>query len=260
MKENTSEKSLKEPEVLVKDKKDTASPFRLLMNGILDENPVFRLLLGTCPLLAVTTSAKNAVSMGLAVIFVQAGSEVIISLMRKIIPDKVRIPAFITIIAGFVTIVQMLVSAYLPDLNNSLGIYIPLIVVNCIVLARAEAFASKKTVVASFFDGIGMGVGFTVALLLMGSIREILGNGTFFDVQLPLFGTVIEPMMFFILPPGGFFVFGICICLSQALIKYIDAKKGTKKPGSSVSDHSSCASCGACPGCPGAASQEGGKS
>jgi electron transport complex protein RnfE len=239
--------------------KDQTSPLRLLLNGILDENPVFRLVLGTCPLLAVTTSAKNAVSMGLAVIFVQAGSEVIISLMRKIIPDKVRIPAFITIIAGFVTIVQMLVSAYLPALNDSLGIYIPLIVVNCIVLARAEAFASKKTVVASLFDGIGMGAGFTVALFLMGSIREILGNGTFFDMQLPLFGTVIKPIMFFILPPGGFFVFGICIWMSQLFMKRIKPKKDDDKIADTDIGGKSCDSCGSCSACPGAVKSEGGK-
>ena len=238
--------------------KERISPLKILWNGIVDENPVFRLLLGTCPLLAITTSAKNAISMGLAVIFVQAGSEVIISLLRKFIPDKVRIPAFITIIAGFVTIVQMLVSAYLPALNESLGIYIPLIVVNCIVLARAEAYASKKSVGASFFDGIGMGVGFTVALFIMASIREILGNGTFFDIQLPLFGTVIEPMLFFILPPGGFFVFGICIVISQALMRRFTPKKNQNDPSSGSASEGGCSSCGACPGCPGSTSDKGG--
>ena len=238
--------------------KEKISPLKILWNGVMDENPVFRLLLGTCPLLAITTSAKNAISMGLAVIFVQAGSEVIISLLRKFIPDKVRIPAFITIIAGFVTIVQMLVSAYLPALNESLGIYIPLIVVNCIVLARAEAYASKKSVGASFFDGIGMGVGFTVALFVMASIREILGNGTFFDLQLPLFGTVIEPMLFFILPPGGFFVFGICIVISQALMRRFTPKKNQNDPSSGSASEGGCSSCGACPGCPGSTSDKGG--
>ena len=259
MKEKVDESISLQTGELKKRENEKTSPVRLLLNGILDENPVFRLVLGTCPLLAVTTSAKNAVSMGLAVIFVQAGSEVIISLLRKVIPDKVRIPAFITIIAGFVTIVQMLVSAYLPALNESLGIYIPLIVVNCIVLARAEAFASKKTVIESFFDGIGMGVGFTVALFLMGAIREILGNGTFFEIQLPLFGTVIEPMMFFILPPGGFFVFGICIWMSQAFMKRFMPKKDKEKSQGSVSDDSPCSSCGSCTACPGAAKSEGGQ-
>jgi len=239
----------KDPEERKKEQKAKDSPMQILWDGILFENPVFRLVLGTCPLLAITTSAKNAVSMGLAVIFVQMGSEVIISLFRKMIPEKVRIPAFITIIAGFVTIVQMLVSAYLPALNDSLGIYIPLIVVNCIVLARAEAFASKKTVVASLFDGLGMGVGFTVALFLMGSIREILGAGTFFGLDLPLFGTQIEPMMFFILPPGGFFVFGICICFSQMFVKWMDKKRG--KPASASPVAGQCDACGSCSACSG---------
>jgi len=249
MKENVSGKMYKDPEERKKEQKAKDSPMQILWDGILFENPVFRLVLGTCPLLAITTSAKNAVSMGLAVIFVQMGSEVIISLFRKMIPEKVRIPAFITIIAGFVTIVQMLVSAYLPALNDSLGIYIPLIVVNCIVLARAEAFASKKTVVASLFDGLGMGVGFTVALFLMGSIREILGAGTFFGLDLPLFGTQIEPMMFFILPPGGFFVFGICICFSQMFVKWMDKKRG--KPASASPVAGQCDACGSCSACSG---------
>jgi len=249
MKENVSGKMYKDPEERKKEQKAKDSPMQILWDGILFENPVFRLVLGTCPLLAITTSAKNAVSMGLAVIFVQMGSEVIISLFRKMIPEKVRIPAFITIIAGFVTIVQMLVSAYLPALNDSLGIYIPLIVVNCIVLARAEAFASKKTVVASLFDGLGMGVGFTVALFLMGSIREILGAGTFFGLDLPLFGTQIEPMMFFILPPGGFFVFGICICFSQMFVKWMDKKRG--KPASASPVAGQCDACGSYSACSG---------
>ena len=179
----------------------------------------------------------------------QVGSEVIISLFHKIIPDKVRIPAYITIIAGFVTIVQMLVSAYLPALNDSLGIYIPLIVVNCIVLARAEAFAGKKPVIASFFDGLGMGIGFMTALFLMGSVREILGNGTFFGIDLPLFGTQIEPMMFFILPPGGFFVFGLCICFSQIFVRWMDKKRG--KPASKPIEAGHCDACGSCTACSG---------
>jgi electron transport complex protein RnfE len=187
--------------------------------------------------------------MGLAVIFVQMGSEVIISMLRKVIPDKVRIPAFITVIAGFVTIVQLLVSAYLPALNESLGIYIPLIVVNCIVLARAEAFASKKTVFASLVDGFGMGVGFMIALFMMGTIREILGNGTFFGLHIPLFGTAFEPMMFFILPPGGFFVFGICICFSQMFVKWMDRKRGLPQVPAPEAGH--CESCGSCTACSG---------
>lgn len=256
MKPKPEDKLYQDPDARLAEKKAKDAPLRILLDGILFENPVFRLVLGTCPLLAVTTSAKNAVGMGLAVIFVQMGSEVIISLLRKIIPDKVRIPAFITVIAGFVTIVQLLISAYLPALNDSLGIYIPLIVVNCIVLARAEAFASKRTVLASLFDGLGMGVGFTVALFFMGAVREILGSGTFFGLQLPFFGTVIEPMMFFILPPGGFFVFGIGICLSQILVRWLDKKRG-KKPSATIDPEAG--HCGACGGCTACASQEGGK-
>jgi len=232
----------KDPEERKKEQKEKDSPMHILMDGILFENPVFRLVLGICPLLAITTSAKNAVSMGIAVIFVLMGSEFIISMLRKIIPDKVRIPAFITIIAGFVTIVQLLISAYLPALNSSLGLYIPLIVVNCIVLARAEAFASKKSVLSSLVDGFGMGVGFMAALFFMGAIREVLGAGTFFGLDLPLFGTVIEPMMFFILPPGGFFVFGICICFSQIFVKWMDKKRG--KPLAKAPEIGNCEACG----------------
>ena len=254
MKENVSDQLYKDPGERQKELKEKNSPIHVLLDGIIFQNPVLVLVLGTCPLLAITTSAKNAVSMGLAVIFVQVGSEVIISLFHKIIPDKVRIPAYITIIAGFVTIVQMLVSAYLPALNDSLGIYIPLIVVNCIVLARAEAFAGKKPVIASFFDGLGMGIGFMIALFLMGSVREILGNGTFFGIDLPIFGTQIEPMMFFILPPGGFFVFGLCICFSQIFVKWMDKKRG--KPASKPIEAGHCDACGSCTACSGS---EGGK-
>jgi len=249
MKENVTDQTYRAPEVRLEEQKKKDSPMHILLDGILFENPVFRLVLGICPLLAITTSAKNAVSMGLAVIFVLMGSEFIISLLRKFIPDKVRIPAFITIIAGFVTIVQLLISGYLPALNESLGIYIPLIVVNCIVLARAEAFASKKSVVSSLIDGFGMGVGFMVALFFMGAIREIFGNGTFFDFQLPLFGTVIEPMMFFILPPGGFFVFGICIAFSQIFVKWMDKKRG--KPEAPKPQIGNCEACGGCTACSG---------
>lgn len=254
MKENVSDQLYKDPDERQKELKEKNSPIHVLLDGILFQNPALVLVLGTCPLLAITTSAKNAVSMGLAVIFVQVGSEVIISLFHKIIPDKVRIPAYITIIAGFVTIVQMLVSAYLPALNDSLGIYIPLIVVNCIVLARAEAFAGKKPVIASFFDGLGMGIGFTIALFLMGSVREILGNGTFFGIDLPIFGTQIQPMMFFILPPGGFFVFGLCICFSQMFVKWMDKKRGRLASKPIEAGH--CDACGSCTACNGS---EGGK-
>ncbi|HHW31357.1 MAG TPA: electron transport complex subunit E [Clostridiaceae bacterium] len=184
---------------------------KTLVNGLINENPTFRLVLGTCPTMAVTTSAINGVGMGLAATAVLLGSNIVISLTRKIIPDKVRIPAFITIIAGFVTIVEFLMKAFAPELNKSLGIFIPLIVVNCIILARAEMFASKNTVFYSALDGIGMGLGFTIALTLIGSIRELLGNGTIFGVTVT--ANLFDPAVLMILPPGGFLVFGSLIGL-----------------------------------------------
>jgi Na+-translocating ferredoxin:NAD+ oxidoreductase subunit E len=213
-----------------------------LTKGILVENPVLRLVLGTCPALAVTTSAKNGIGMGIAATFVLIGSNLVIAMLRKVIPDKVRIPAFIVIIAGFVSIVQMLMQAYLPALNEALGIFIPLIVVNCIILARAEMFASKNPVLPSILDAVGMGVGFTAALLLMGGMREILGNGTFFDMAIPVLrdGGVISPIMIFILPPGGFFIFGILIALSQKLTQKLSRSEELKEFK---------LSCGMCNGC-----------
>jgi electron transport complex protein RnfE len=244
MSENMADKTYLPPDQRLEEKKKSESPMRVVMNGLLYENAAFLLVLGTCPLLAVTISAKSSFFMGIAVIFVLTGSEIFISMLRNIIPDKVRIPAFIIVIAGFVTIVQMVISAYLPALNKSLGIYIPLIVVNCIVLARAEAFSCKRPVFLSMIDGLSMGSGYMVALVIMGSAREILGNGTFFDLQLPLFGTVIEPMMFFLLPPGGFFVYGICICITQIVIKRLEK---TKKHRIALPT-AGCDSCGACSG------------
>ncbi len=184
--------------------------------GFVKENPVLRLVLGTCPTLAVTTQAINGIGMGVAATLVLLGSNIVISLLRNIIPDKVRIPAFITIIAGFVTIVQMLVKAFVPTLDAALGIFLPLIVVNCIILGRAESFASKNKVIPSIFDALGMGIGFTIALFLMGSIREIIGNGTWMGFTLNP-GTVIQPMLILILPPGGFFVFGLLVALFNKL-------------------------------------------
>ena len=171
-------------------------------NGLIKENPTLRLVLGTCPTLAVTTAAINGIGMGLSATLVLVCSNLAISLLRNIIPDKVRIPAFITIIAGFVSVVQMLVKAFLPEIDKSLGIYLPLIVVNCIILARAEMFASKNSVLPSVLDGLGMGVGFTAVLTLMGAIRELLGAGSLFS--LPLTSRFISPMIIFLLPPGGF--------------------------------------------------------
>lgn len=181
--------------------------------GIVKENPVLCLVLGTCPTLAVTTAASNAIGMGLAATIVLIGSNAVVSALRNVIPGKVRIPAYITIIATFVTIVQMLVKAFAPSIDESLGIFLPLIVVNCIILGRAEMFASKNPVVPSMLDGLGMGIGFTAALLLMGSIRELLGAGTWFGFEIiPALNIVI-----FLLPPGGFFVFGMLIALANKL-------------------------------------------
>lgn len=175
--------------------------------GILAENPTLRLVLGTCPTLATTTSVTSALGMGVAASVVLVCSNIVISALRKVIPDKVRIPAYVVVIASFVTIVQMLVKAFAPELDEQLGVYLPLIVVNCIILGRAEAFASKNPVLASAVDGLGMGVGFTAALFLMGAVREILGAGSFAGISLPFLSS--NPMLIFILPPGGFFVFGV---------------------------------------------------
>lgn len=175
--------------------------------GILAENPTLRLVLGTCPTLATTTSVTSALGMGVAASVVLVCSNIVISALRKVIPDKVRIPAYVVVIASFVTIVQMLVKAFAPELGEQLGVYLPLIVVNCIILGRAEAFASKNPVLASAVDGLGMGVGFTAALFLMGAVREILGAGSFAGISIPFLSS--NPMLIFILPPGGFFVFGV---------------------------------------------------
>ncbi|HEY5583329.1 MAG TPA: electron transport complex subunit E [Ruminiclostridium sp.] len=187
------------------------STMKTLTNGILRENPTLRLVLGTCPTLAVTTSAINGIGMGLATAVVLLGSNTAISMTRKVIPDKVRIPAFVTIIAGFVTIVQLLLKAYLPSLDKALGIYIPLIVVNCIILARAEMFASKNDVKLSIMDAIGMGIGFTLALVAIGSLRELLGNGTLFGITIT--AELFDPAIIMILPPGGFLAFGIIMAI-----------------------------------------------
>ena len=183
--------------------------FQIFKNGIIDENPTLRLVLGTCPTLAVTTSAMNGIGMGVSTTAVLVGSNLVISMLRKFIPAKVRIPAYVTVIAGFVTVVQMLLKAYAPSIDKALGIFIPLIVVNCIILARAESFASKNPVIDSTVDGLGLGIGFTLALLVMGSFREILGNGSIFGLQ--LFGEAASPALAMILPPGGFLAFGILI-------------------------------------------------
>ncbi len=186
-----------------------------LTNGIFKENPIFVQLLGMCPTLAVTTSAENGVAMGLATTAVLAASNVVISLLRKVIPNKVRIPAFIVIIASFVTIVGMVLEGYFVDLYQALGLFIPLIVVNCIILARAEAFAFKNTVINSLFDGIGMGIGFTLSLTLLGSVREILGAGSIFGFS--LFGAAFKPALIMILPPGAFLALGVLLAINNKL-------------------------------------------
>ena len=193
--------------------------------GIIKENPTFRLVLGTCPTLAVTTAAFNGLGMGAAASFVLICSNIVISLLRKVIPSKVRLPAYIVIIAGFTTMVQMLVKAYLPAIDKSLGIYLPLIVVNCIILGRAEAFAGKNSVGLSALDGLGMGVGFTAALVIMGGIREFLGNGTIFGWPE---GGLIPAITVFVLPAGGFFVFGMLIWLTNKLSQRLD-ENATRK-------------------------------
>ncbi len=197
------------------------SKLKILTNGFLNENPVLRLVLGTCPTLAVTSMASNGIGMGLAATFVLICSNIVISALRKIIPDQVRIPCYITVIAGFVSVVQMLVKAYVPDLDKALGVYLPLIVVNCIILGRAEMFASKNGVVDSALDGLGMGIGFTITLVIMGSIREILGAGTWMsglgslipalgaDFAIQVIPESIDPFTIMTSAPGGFFVFGI---------------------------------------------------
>ena len=181
--------------------------------GVIKENPVFVLLLGCCPTLGVTSSAVNGLGMGTATAFVLVMSNLAISLVKNVIPDKVRIPAFIVIIAAFVTVVQLLMAAYTPALNEQLGLFIPLIVVNCIVLGRAEAFASRNTTGASMLDGLGMGVGFTLALVLLGTIRELLGNLSFFGYKL----VEADGMLVFILAPGAFITLGFIIAIMNWL-------------------------------------------
>lgn len=215
--------------------------------GIIKENPVLRLVLGTCPTLAVTTSVSSAIGMGLAATLVLACSNTVISLLRNVIPQKVRIPAYIVIIASFVTIVQMLVKAYVPFLDAQLGVYLPLIVVNCIILGRAEAFAGKNPVAASLLDGLGMGIGFTCALLCMGLVREILGTGgidlTSYvpGLKFSIPGFSQAPLLIFILPPGGFFVFGILMATINKLASR-SGNKTVKKACDGCPMHESCTS------------------
>ncbi len=200
---------------------------KVFFNGIIPENPTFRLVLGTCPTLAVTTSALNGLGMGAAATFVLVCSNIAISLLRKFIPDQVRIPAFIVVICTFVTMVQLLMQAFLPSLYESLGIFIPLIVVNCIILARAEAFASKNPPLASAFDGLGMGIGFTLALTLIGTIRELIGSGSVFGQN--VLGASYEPMLLIVLASGGFLTFGLLLGIFNLIVKKIEKKNAAKE-------------------------------
>lgn len=197
---------------------------KIVLNGLINENPTFVQLLGMCPTLAVTTSLKNGIGMGLSATVVLIASNALISLLRKVIPDKVRIAAYIVIIATFVTIVEMVLNAYLPSLASSLGIFIPLIVVNCIILARAESFASKNTVGKSILDGVGMGLGFTAALAIISGIREFFGAGTLLGIK--IYGDMITPPSIITMAPGGFIVLGLVV----ALINYLTSlrKAGDK--------------------------------
>lgn len=210
---------------------------REFTKGIIKENPTLVMLLGMCPTLAVTTQAMNGIGMGLATTFVLLGSNIVVSLLRNVIPDKVRIPSFIVIIASFVTLIGFLLEGFVPTLYDSLGIYLTLITVNCIIFGRAEMFASKNKVLPSILDALGMGIGFTIALFLMGSVREILGSGQWFGISIP--GISSNPMLIFIMPAGGFFVLGMIIALVNKL--------ANRKPPKELS-------CGGdgCKGCPNA--------
>ncbi|MBE6827839.1 MAG: electron transport complex subunit E [Ruminococcaceae bacterium] len=210
-----------------------------LTKGIIKENPVLRLVLGTCPTLATTTSMESAIGMGISAAIVLVCSNIVISALRKVIPQKVRIPCYIVVIAAFVTIVQMLVKAFVPTLDEQLGVYLPLIVVNCIILGRAEAFAGKNSVIASAVDGVGMGIGFTLALVVMSAIREFFGAGALYGHA--ILPESVPPMTIFILAPGGFFVFGLVMACANKLAEMGGHKKAVL---------------GGCKACPMAASCE----
>lgn len=223
-----------------------------LKNGIITENPIFVLMLGMCPTLAVTTSAINGIGMGLSTTVVLVMSNMLISMLRKVIPDSVRMPAFIVVVASFVTIVQFLMEGFTPSLYESLGIYIPLIVVNCIILGRAESYASKNPVLPSIFDGLGMGLGFTVGLVAIGLVREILGSGKAFGAQIiPVADAATgaagyTPITIFILAPGAFLVLAGLAAI-QNKVKINMAKKGKDVSKIQSGCGSNCAACGGCP-------------
>jgi len=198
----------------------------VLFNGIVTENPTFRLVLGMCPTLAISTAVTQGIGMGLATTFVLVFSNLVISLLRNIIPEKVRIPSFVVVIATFVTIVDLVMKAYVPALSQSLGLYIPLIVVNCIIFARAESFAFKNPPMASLMDGLGMGIGFTLAITILSAVREVLGSGTFLGMQ--LMPASYHPMAIIIRPPGGFVMLGLLLLLVNALTKAFEKRKQAK--------------------------------
>lgn len=189
---------------------------KIFMNGIIDENPTFRMVLGMCPTLAITTAVSNGIGMGLATTFVLVFSNLVISLLRKAIPDQIRIPAFIVVIATFVTIVQLIIKAFIPALDAALGVFIPLIVVNCIIFGRAEAFAFKNKPLPSIIDGLGMGLGFTIAITLISAVRELFGVGTLLGVQVMPAGYM--PMNLLVKPAGGFIVLGLMMALMNKLL------------------------------------------
>lgn len=193
------------------------NPLKILKNGIIDENPVLIQLVGLCSVLAVSTTALNSLAMGVAVIAVLTGSNIVISLTRNFVPGKIRIPIFVVIIATFVSVVQMTLRAYLPDIYASLGIFIPLIVVNCLILARAESFASKRGIVASIIDAIGQGLGYTLVITILGILREVIGAGTLFGME--LFGSGFEPVAVFVAAPGAFILLGIMGAAFNKLVK-----------------------------------------
>ncbi|HPY85110.1 electron transport complex subunit RsxE [Ruminococcus sp. XPD3002] len=209
------------------------TPIQEITKGIIKENPTLVMLLGMCPTLAVTTQAANGIGMGLATTFVLLGSNIVISALRNVIPDKVRIPSFIVIIASFVTLIGFLLEGFVPSLYESLGIYLTLITVNCIIFGRAEMFASKNGIFASACDAIGMGIGFTLALFIMGSVREIIGSGQWLGMDIPVIHS--NPMLIFIMPAGGFFTLGMIIAAVNKLTN--------KKPPAEIS-------CGGCESCP----------
>ena len=215
------------------------NPFKLIKNGMVDENPTLVQCIGLCPTLAVSTSAINGVGMGIAATAVLIGSNMAVSAIRKFVPDEIRIPIFIVVIAGFVTVVQLLISGFAPALDKALGIFIPLIVVNCIILARSEAFAFKNGVLASAFDGIGMGLGFTLALTSLGAVREILGNGTVFDIKVTPDG--FQPALLVILAPGGFIALGTFMALFRRYQGWLAERRGLAAP---ETNDEGCAACG----------------